>query len=307
MLSTKHDVAAVTRLALQFGLVSPYTSMVAIGDEVIVQGGTRRSVAVPVSVPAGMKWQAVKRETTVDTGSTKLEQEPRQEKKPKVGAKATEGAGTTAPTAQKPPEPGPVVLDGRNAEEEKAEPKKKQHAYRTEDEESDGEDEDLAPSTRDVATTSESGAEVIETSGSIASPGLFGPRLRLTTSFSGGFARAERSNRGLAALSMRVEYGRRFLVGVDSSLLLVGGDDVQGRVYLTASMRRVGSRYLELGIGQGVHFGAGAGLAVGASLRYHLPPAPRGAVFLRYDAAFLRVDDDRRTQQQLTLGVEWGF
>jgi hypothetical protein len=97
------------------------------------------------------------------------------------------------------------------------------------------------------------------------------------------------------------------LLGVDSSLLLVGGDDVQGRVYLTASMRRVGSRYLELGIGQGVHFGAGTGLAVGASLRYHLPPAPRGAVFLRYDAAFLRVDDDRRTQQQLTLGVEWGF
>jgi Ca-activated chloride channel family protein len=309
MLSAKHDAAAVTRLALQFGLVSPYTSMVAIGDEVVVQGGTRRSVAVPVSVPAGMKWQAVKRETTVDTGSTKLEQEPQQEKKPKVGAKRTEGAGTkTGVATQKPPEPAnQPVLDRRiEAEEENAEPKKKRD-YRREDDESDGEDEDLAPATRDVAVAKEYGGELIETTGSIASPGLFGSRLRLTTSFSGGFARAERTNRGLAALSMRAEYGRRFLLGVDSSLLLVGGDDVQGRVYLTASMRRVGSRYLELGIGQGVHFGAGTGLAVGASLRYHLPPAPRGAVFLRYDAAFLRADDERRTQQQLTLGVEWGF
>jgi len=55
--------------ALRYGLVSPYTSMVAVGDEVVVQGGVKRSIAVPVSVPAGMKWQQVKKETTVDRTS----------------------------------------------------------------------------------------------------------------------------------------------------------------------------------------------------------------------------------------------
>jgi hypothetical protein len=58
--------AVITSHALKYGLVSPYTSMVAIGDEVVVQGGVKRSVAIPVSVPAGMKWQMVKKETTVD-------------------------------------------------------------------------------------------------------------------------------------------------------------------------------------------------------------------------------------------------
>ncbi len=61
--------AAITAHALRYGLVSPYTSLVAVGDEVVVEGGVKRSVAVPVSVPAGMRWQAVKRQTTVDTGA----------------------------------------------------------------------------------------------------------------------------------------------------------------------------------------------------------------------------------------------
>ncbi|HSD87912.1 MAG TPA: VIT domain-containing protein, partial [Kofleriaceae bacterium] len=77
--------------ALRFGLVSPYTSMVAIGDEVVVQGGVKHSVAVPVSVPAGMQWQHVKREVTVDTSKagtkqqeqTKLEEDRRDSKKTK--------------------------------------------------------------------------------------------------------------------------------------------------------------------------------------------------------------------------------
>jgi Ca-activated chloride channel family protein len=61
--------SAIAAHALHYGLVSPYTSLVAVGDEVIVEGGVKRSVAVPVSVPAGMRWQAVKRQTTVDTGA----------------------------------------------------------------------------------------------------------------------------------------------------------------------------------------------------------------------------------------------
>ncbi len=56
--------ATVTKHALAFGLVSPYTSLVAIGTDVVVEGGVKHSVSVPVSVPSGMSWFDVKRETT---------------------------------------------------------------------------------------------------------------------------------------------------------------------------------------------------------------------------------------------------
>lgn len=61
------DAKAITEHALRYGLVSPMTAMVAIGDEVVVKGGVKHTVPVPVSVPAGMQWQLVKQQTTVDT------------------------------------------------------------------------------------------------------------------------------------------------------------------------------------------------------------------------------------------------
>ena len=76
LLAGKHDRAAVTRHALAYGLVSPYTSLVAIGSDVIVQGGVKHSVAVPVSLPAGMQWHAVKPTIDVDTSALPSPQEP---------------------------------------------------------------------------------------------------------------------------------------------------------------------------------------------------------------------------------------
>src|SRR5215468_10386036 len=61
------DRAAVVSHALRYGLVSPYTSLVAIGSDVVVSGGVKHSVAVPVSMPAGMQWHAVRQATEVDT------------------------------------------------------------------------------------------------------------------------------------------------------------------------------------------------------------------------------------------------
>jgi Ca-activated chloride channel family protein len=89
------NAKAITDHALRYGLVSPMTSMVAIGDEVVVQGGVKHTVAVPVSVPAGMQWQLVKEQTTVDTTVTKQPLDGRVadakpepvEKKPDVVAK----------------------------------------------------------------------------------------------------------------------------------------------------------------------------------------------------------------------------
>jgi Ca-activated chloride channel family protein len=89
MLASRHDRGAVARHAQRYGLVSPYTSMVAIGDEVVVQGGVRRSVPVQVSVPAGMKWQAIKKETNVE-----VEAHVSEEKKPDVAVGSTT-TGTT--------------------------------------------------------------------------------------------------------------------------------------------------------------------------------------------------------------------
>jgi hypothetical protein len=61
------NVAVITAHALEYGLVSPYTSLVAIGDDVVIEGGVKHSVAMPVSVPAGMHWIEVKQETTPTT------------------------------------------------------------------------------------------------------------------------------------------------------------------------------------------------------------------------------------------------
>jgi Ca-activated chloride channel family protein len=49
----------VTRLGLDHELVTPYTALVARGEQVTVKGGVRTTVAIPVAMPAGMRWQAV--------------------------------------------------------------------------------------------------------------------------------------------------------------------------------------------------------------------------------------------------------
>jgi Ca-activated chloride channel homolog len=62
--------ATIAKHATEYGLVSPATAMVAIGSEVVVEGGVKHTTPVPVSVPAGMQWQPVKKQTTVTTTKT---------------------------------------------------------------------------------------------------------------------------------------------------------------------------------------------------------------------------------------------
>jgi Ca-activated chloride channel family protein len=68
LVTAGRDRATVVSHALRYGLVSPYTSLVAIGSDVVISGGVKHSVAVPVSLPSGMQWQAVRQATAVDTG-----------------------------------------------------------------------------------------------------------------------------------------------------------------------------------------------------------------------------------------------
>ena len=124
MLVGPPDVAAVTAFALRYGLVSPYTSMVAIGDEVVVVGGVKHTVSVPVSVPAGMKWQPLEHELHVATKGEKNAEDPqdvdrKQDRKgppsrPRDQAKKEQGANGTdarphggSPKQRPAPEPAP--------------------------------------------------------------------------------------------------------------------------------------------------------------------------------------------------------
>lgn len=49
----------IVRLGLEHELVTPYTALVAKGTRVAVEGGVRTTVAIPVAMPAGMRWQSV--------------------------------------------------------------------------------------------------------------------------------------------------------------------------------------------------------------------------------------------------------
>jgi Ca-activated chloride channel homolog len=49
----------IARLGVDHALVTPHTALVARGEEVTVAGGVRTTVAIPVAMPAGMRWQAV--------------------------------------------------------------------------------------------------------------------------------------------------------------------------------------------------------------------------------------------------------
>ncbi len=355
-LLTAHATAEVIAThAVRYGLVSPYTSMVAIGDEVIVQGGVKRSIAVPVSVPAGMKWQQVKKETTVDR--TNVDGRANREVK-KVDGKDTKVAGDVAkkptdkpvstadraPVAQKPPvkkepaktpapdagtQPQGVAIDrdytkniprpapgstGSAAPDANDEANKRKRPNKADEDSEgvrDGEDDDYAqgsvsptPAAPKTFALVDVGAEAIE----ISSMGRR-KRWRLVGSVGGGFVRSGGDAASLLTAGARLEFGigRRTLAGVDSSLWLIDGDVVRGQALV--SFAAVGiKRWLELGLGFGFQLGdGGVGPAIGTSLRFHLPPAPRASLFLRFDGALLYNENARRGQSSGTVGVEWGF
>jgi len=278
--------AAVTRHALAFGLVSPYTSLVAIGTDVIVEGGVKHSVAVPVSVPSGMSWSEVKRETAVDAptgGEVSVKQDA---DKPAKQGKAKKKAADTTKTFG-----GGADAGDDEAENAEAAPMADTDALR-------------APSTG-VAMSSESmdEDEAILTERSIRRRAL-----RISASLGGGVAAQASETAALISLGARVEFGRRTMVGAEGALWLVDGLHGQGRTLLTVARRGI-ARWIELGAGFGLHLGGtGVGPAGSLSVRIHLPPAPAVAGFLRYDGALLRQDDgDRQGQHTLTIGIERSF
>lgn len=283
--------AAVTQHALEFGLVSPYTSLVAVGTEVIVKGGTRHSVAVPVSAPSGMHWDEVKHETSVDFGSVSGDV-LKDTKKVGKTEKANDSDGDFA---------GPAPTAGTaGGEDASADEEADRGAARTKN-----------VAVLDAAPMAESISMAGMAAGSmtVGRRSVLGRGFRASFGLGGGLVLQDDTRRALLATNLRFEAGRgRSLFGVEGALWLVDGFHGQGHVL--ATFARLGLvPYLELGLGLGLHVGGdGVGPAGSVSLRVHLPPAPWASAYLRYDGALLTGDDDiRRGQNTTTLGVEWGF
>jgi hypothetical protein len=288
----------ITEHALRFGLVSPYTSMVAVGDEVVVQGGVKHSVPITVSVPEGMRWQLVKRELTLDlrhsdrkTGKkTESKNVPPAADKRPAPVSRPERAPTpaTEPTIEPTIEPTVPLRDSAGADEE---------------EDSLGERSTQTVSGSVAAAPEAADYDMAET---IVMSGESRRRLRLSLSLGGGLAVKNAEVAPLGGLALRGDVGGRTRYGLEGSLWLVDGLDAEGSVLGTASFRGIAHRF-ELGTGAGLRItGDGIGPALNVTLRALLPL--RGlATYLRYDGALLLRDGTYDGQNAGSLGLEATF
>jgi Ca-activated chloride channel family protein len=303
-----NDRNAIATHALRYGLVSPMTSMIAIGDEVIVEGGVKHTVQVPVSVPAGMQWQAVQRELTVDTTTTGEIEGRRAEKH---GAKGGEATASKATKKAK----------DSDAESDKKPAKKKWRPVAREDgddaaksEEDESSRQEPRPATTptqapapDVATASAPGAyndEVMLVTG-LQERGVLGRNRLLRLSLALG-ASVEKGNAdALVATRLSLDFGGLTRLGFEGSIWFVGGLDVQGTLLATISRIGIG-RWIELQGGVGLHLGDGLGPAGALELRVRTP-ARHISPYLRYDGALLYQAGTRDGQNAGTIGVEASF
>jgi Ca-activated chloride channel family protein len=329
------DPRAAAAHAARYGLVSPFTSMVAIGEEVVVQGGVKHTVAVPVSVPAGMRWQEVKRAITVDTTTTvektkeapppdkvkqpppppdqppphgKKEQNKDRELENKDAAKRDDRKTTTTPEhkpgiAPKRPKPT-VATGGAGTQGQPAQPTTPAKNVETgaatgADDDGEADASQRAPSKAPMQIDVGGTTEVVRYERG------YRRRLHLAVGVAGGYASVNGGTSGaLGGLVARVEYGRSTRVGVDGALWLVAGLHVQGELLATVS-RHVGPSWLELGGGLGLRLGDGAGPAASLSLRV-APWRWRGlAAFGRYDGALRFHASTVDGENTATGGLEW--
>ena len=305
------DPRAIAAHALAYGLVSPATSMIAIGDEVVERGGVKHTISVPVSVPAGMRWQEVRREISVDTRShervadggeadrkvsdklkdkpsTKVDHKPVAHTPPpppvrenrKSDADDDSGIAAKRPTVESPP-PGAAQTGALEPTTEAAPPSDAPRtAVREEDEAAGGE-------------------EMIEVAAT--APARY---RRLALGLGAGLA-VSRGNADLASLvAARYELGGRTAFGVEGGLWLVGGLNLEGDVLATIARRHL-VRTLEIRGGLGLRLGDGAGPEL--NLELGLPLVRRFELLLRWDGALMFHDGTRDGLNTTTIGVETSF
>jgi Ca-activated chloride channel homolog len=315
----------ITDHALAWGLLSPYTAMVALGDEVVVSGGVKHTRGVPVSLPAGMQWQPVKLETTLELDQTTVttQKADKDEKKPRHTGKKL-GAGDDAedkPKAKAPErdrrdrdkneEDRDGVDDAHDPDNDKPSQHHRKSKHHDSEDSEDSGDEDAAKPAAPTTALSEDAADTGEEI-QIQAMSPEGRRhyLRIEGSLAGGIAEVNGAGSFVTMGRFGFERGvgsSRLLLGAEASVWVVPGNDVEGT--LLATVTRYGiARHFELGAGVGLHLGsdAGVGPAFDLVLRYALPVEPLW-LYLRYDGALLFHDAVRDGQNTGTVGIEAHF
>ncbi|NVB81892.1 MAG: hypothetical protein HOV81_26155, partial [Kofleriaceae bacterium] len=278
------NAKATTEHALRYGLVSPYTSMVAIGDEVIIQGGVKHSVAVPVSVPEGMKWQQVKQQLELDMNLSTTNHWPKKDKKPDEDPTST----TTSTAIDRDYAKNiPVPTEGRGGE-----------TARSEDEDDREAPAPRAPTVAMDIDGASAGALDVAEEISISSSSGRGTRFSLAAG--GGVSVVNGEAAPVVSLGMRAERLRRPSIGGELNLRLVDGLHVEGNALATFGKRIV--ERLELRVGGGVTVNSdAAGPALNLTLRARIIPPL--ATFLRYDGALLIHDSTFDGQNATSFGI----
>ncbi len=294
LVATGAASASIAKHAIEFGLVSPATAMVAIGNEIVVEGGVKHTTPVPVSVPEGMQWQPVKKQTTVTTTSTAKDQDKFS------GVK-------TKPSEDRVPLREGLDKDARGKAGGMAD-QPAPDSVRTESFDGEGDEEaEEAPVSTAMAPPSPGNVSEDYNAEVVSLSSRSRRFVRLSLSLGAGLALAGDDSAPLVSLGGRVDVGRGLTVGgVDASLWLVDGLHGQGGVFATVTRRGI-ARRLEIGAGGGVRFtGDAIGPALELVLRIALPV--RGfAGYLRYDGALLRQNDVSTGQNVGSVGVEAHF
>jgi Ca-activated chloride channel family protein len=289
MIAAGASAAAIADHALAYGLVSPETALVAIGEEVVVEGGVSRTITVPVAVPSGMAWPRVRKAVTVETGEDDARGDLGGEDQAKAaGPAAGRSGGYRAPPADKRP-----VAEGTAAGAAGA---------ASAPDASDGRiDPSAAPAAAPPAEPRVLADSVETESTTIMVSDSGGVGRRLALALGGGVADGD----GVVTLALRDEAARlggriELTLGGRAALWLVGGRHPRGLAL--AELGLSPWRLIEVAVGLGVHLGDDSGPALGLELRL---ARGRLAPWLRYDGAVLLHPAGAAAAHAATAGVEW--
>jgi Ca-activated chloride channel family protein len=303
------NAKAIAAHALRYGLVSPQTSMVAIADDVIAPGGVKHTQSVPVSVPAGMRWQLVEPATRVDTARKESEHIEVDHQAPRASSISQDDDGVEEQRAKRKPK-------GTGASKDR--PRKASAPRRDDDDDGGDHDDDDARAKleshtdalkktgakddqADAKTLSSPAPAESEEITVAAEPVSVDRRHRVSVAVSSGVSVVRGHADVAGILTGRLELAHGVTeVGIEGSGWLVGGLHGEGSLLATAS--RAIARRLELGIGAGLHV-TGSALGPALDLALRVPLTHQLRFFLRYDGALL-VHEGIEAQHTGTAGFE---
>jgi Ca-activated chloride channel homolog len=300
------DVAA---LALRYGLVSPYTAMIAVGEQVVDRGGTRKSITVPVAVPSGMKWQVRFRDEVDGRELGKVRDVREERPEEPTGDTATESTSTAVTTpstgATQPVAPTDVVSGRHDVDvDDESEPDADAPAPEA------GESYDGRGGSDTLRSEPASAEVTIASTAARSAPGRFSLSMRAGGGLT--FSDGERAGMGVLGAGVGVGLGTRVVLGAELAFWIIGGGpDYATRALATAGVGGLFGGWIDLQLGAGLHVDiadetrAGIGYTIGARLgRSWIGP------YLRFDGAVVPgvgPDDDVRSTGALDLGVELEF